>query len=518
MIDNRQRKIIQTFFIVLCAIALLGLSINQIKYNEENDIVSDISIKTNDDNLIVGWTKTHGSNISKISVDVKDEDGHLIGTYASKFNKGSIEINNLDFNKTYTVDVNAIYKDSSNKEIIEEKYFFYSDSSLPDIPILNINTKSGDDPTASYVESPENLWGATSYDNEYLKATMIYSGFGKKLETKLKIRIRGNTSSYSDKKPYKLVLDDPLDLTNSGKEYSHSEWVLLNTGGTINNFLGETIANVTGVEWVAHGIYVNLILNGDYKGIYTLCEAVSQSDSRGLVNKDGVIFENDAYFWNADYMYFKLYNQIDQMGYTFKYPTVDSSEDQIIFDVYEYVQHFVNLAVTDDDSTWEYADLDNFVSYMIAKDLTANGDAGGTNIYYYINDFDSKDKSKRILKIGPLWDFDTVGDINMNGDRFLYNAYSSQHNDSFLPFVNNEEFVNAYWDKWEELSNDVLNNIYASLDELCLTQGEAVNQSRYLNSLRWSDGTYQTIEDEVSIAKGWLAKQVEFLNDEMRNR
>lgn len=518
MIDSRHRKIIQALFVVFCVFVLFVLSFGQVKYNAENDVISNIKVKNDSNDLVISWSLPRGSNISEIIIEISDIDGNFVNRYTSSVGHNSIRIDDLTFNKRYVVTVDGVYKNSEFKQFYQQEYFYYDYNSLRGIPILDINTNSGEDPTATYVEAPEGLWGATSYDNEYLKATMNYSGYGKKLESKLKIKIRGNTSSYSEKKPYKIILDNPLDLTNSGNKYSHSEWILLNTGSTINNFLGETIANSAGVEWVAHGVYVNLILNGDYKGIYTLIEAVSQSDSRGLVNKGGVIFENDAYFWNADWMYFKLYGQIDQMGYTFKYPTLNSSEDQIIFSVYEYMQHFVDLAYSNDESAWGYADLDNFVSYMIAKDLTANGDAGGTNIYYYINDFDSEDQSKRMLKIGPLWDFDTVGDINMNGERFIYNAYSSQHNDAFLPFVNNDEFNVAYWKKWNELSNDILNDIYVSLDELCLHQGKDINQSRYLNSLRWSDGDYQTIEDEVNIAKDWLAKQVEFLNSEMRDK
>ncbi len=311
-------------------------------------------------------------------------------------------------------------------------------------------------------------------------------------------------------------MDNPIDLINSGSEYSHKEWVLLNTGNSLNDFLGETISSNSNVEWVTHGIYINLILNGDYKGIYTLVEPVSQSTSRGLVGEDGVIYENDVYFWNSDNIYFRLNSQMIQMAYTFKYPKMDSSKDERLIEVHEYMQEFVDLLEDNDEKAWEYADLDNFTSYMIAKDLIVDCDAVGSNIYYYVEDFYSDDKSK--LKIGPLWDFEWLGKIVCYGEKYTSNDYSPQHNTAYLPFVDNKEFIGAYWNKWEILSVDILDNIYSSIDDLYSNQGEAINKSRYLNSLRWSDGSYQTIEDEISLAKDWLYKQVEFLNEEMEKR
>ncbi len=516
MVNSRRRKLIQTVFVILSIVVLAILAFNQIKYDKANDVISNISINSKDNKLVVSWSLHHNSKISEIIIGIKDANENILDTYSLKSNVNLIEIDNLGLNNTYIILVSGLYENGSYQDFYEEKYFFYNTEFFPNLPVVNIKTNSGEDPSASYMDAPDGLWGSTSYDNEYLKATMTYDGFDSKLESKLKIRIRGNTSSLDDKKPYKLVLDDPLDLTNSGTKYVHSEWILLNTGGTLNNYLGETIANAIGVEWVAHGIYVNLILNGDYKGIYTLCEPVSQSASRGLVDKDGVIFEYDTYFWNANGIYFKLIDGFDQMGYTFKYPSIKSPNDKLIYEVCDYMQTFVSLAFENDESAWNYADIDNFVSYIIAKDLMANGDAGGSNIYYYIEDFDSNDLSKRKVKLGPLWDFNYIANAYME-DEYTFNTYSSQHNNGYLHFVDNYEFIYCYWDKWEYISDDVLDKIYASLDDLLINQGKAINQSRYLNSLRWADGSYQTIENEVSIAKEWLAKQVDFLNSEMEN-
>ncbi len=511
---NKTRKIFQYILLSLCFIGIIFLIVTQNKIDKDNDAISNIKVHTKDEAIEISWNVPPKTNITNAIIEINDINENVIDSYTIKANKESFTYKDGEINNCYLITLSTSYKDGSIREIETNKRLYLDLDNLPGLPTMYIDTKSGDDPTADYITS-DKYWGITSTNNNYEEASMNYIAFGNNINSKLKIKIRGNTSSFGNKKSYKLVLDNPLDLTNSGKDYSHKEWVLLNTGDTLNDFLGETISSESNVEWVTHGIYINLILNGDYKGIYTLMESVNQSTSRGLVSENGTIFENDGYFWNSDY-YFKLNSQTQGMAYTFKYPKMVSAKDERLIEVHEYLQEFVDLLEDNDEDAWNYADLDNFTSYMIAKDLMSMGDAVGSNIFYYVKNFYSNEKTK-IIKMGPLWDFGFIAK-DLNVEKYSFNTYSTQHNIAYLPFVDNKEFIEAYWDKWEELSVNILDNIYSSLDDLYNKQGEAINESRYLNSLRWSDVSYETIEDEISLAKDWLGRQVEFLNNEMENR
>ena len=510
---NKTRNIFQCILLILCFIGIIFLIDTQNKIDKDNDVISNIKVHTKDESIEISWNVPSKTNITNTIIEIKDINENIVYSYTIKANEEFFVYKDGEINNCYLITLSTSYKDGSIREIETDKRLFLDLDSLPDLPTIYIDTKSGDDPVTEYAKGIHDL--ITTTNNEYEEASMNYIVFGNNINSKLKIKIRGNGSSTSDKKPYKIVLDNPIDLTNLGKDYSHKEWVLLNTGATLNNFLGETISTKSNVEWVTHGIYINLILNGDYKGIYTLTEAVSQNDSRGLVSEDGVIFENDVYFWNCNGIYFKLKNQRIDMGYTFKYPKMDSSQDERLIEVHEYMQEFVDLLVDNGENAWNYADLDNFTSYMIAKDLMADGDPRGSNIFYYVKNFYFDNKTK--IKIGPLWDFEWLANPYATR-KYSSNVYPTQHNIIYLPFVDNKEFIEAYWDKWEEVSVNILDDIYSSLDDLYSKQGEAINESRYLNSLRWSDGSYETIEDEMSLAKDWLYKQVEFLNNEMENR
>ena len=512
MNSSRHRKITQNIFLLLCLMGIIVFAVLQNKVDLKNDVLSNISIKTTDESITITWNVPTKTNITKVLIEIKDNNERIIKEVNVLPTSKKYKYNDGELNNSYIVTVNSLHKDGTKIENCSEKRLFLDLDDLPDLPTMNIATKSGNDPTANYIEAKEGLWGTTSIDNEYEKGTMTYAAFGKNIESKLKIKIRGNTSSLGDKKPYKIVLDNALDLTNSGSEYVHKEWVLLNTGTTLNNFLGEVIGKYTDVEWVPHEIYINVFLNGDYKGIYTLCEAVSQESSHNLVSKNGYIIENDAYFWNANWIYFKLYDQIEQMGYTFKYPDIKSSEDTRIEEVYHYMQNAVDLSNENNQSAWECVDLNSVVSFMLARDLTNNYDAGGTNIYYFLNNFDSNSEDK-MLKMGPLWDFDSA----FRGSNYTNeHGFSEQHNSVYIPFVDNGDFKQNYIEKWYEISDGTLDYINDSLDELYKNQREAINQSRYLNSLRWTDGTYRSLEEEINLAKKWLSDQVNWLNENVK--
>ena len=72
---------------------------------------------------------------------------------------------------------------------------------------------------------------------------------------------------------------------------------------------GEAIADAVGMEWTPDYCYVMLYVNGDYRGLYVLSESVSRGTGEGEeqwrvnVNKDGYLFECDAYWWNEDILY-----------------------------------------------------------------------------------------------------------------------------------------------------------------------------------------------------------------------
>ena len=78
------------------------------------------------------------------------------------------------------------------------------------ISTLSIMTEDSVEPTSDYISHPENCWGATIINNEYVNCKVEYTDPNGKItsviDEEAKIKIRGNTSASGKKKPYKVKL------------------------------------------------------------------------------------------------------------------------------------------------------------------------------------------------------------------------------------------------------------------------------------------------------------------------
>ena len=73
----------------------------------------------------------------------------------------------------------------------------------------------------------------------------------------------------------------------------------------LNTLVGLKVNELIEMQWTPQYCFVNLMINGDYRGIYILTESVKRDiDCRLNVDKTGYIIEYDAYWWNED-VYFE---------------------------------------------------------------------------------------------------------------------------------------------------------------------------------------------------------------------
>ncbi len=130
------------------------------------------------------------------------------------------------------------------------------------LPVLCVETIDGEEPTCDYVSAPPGCMGMTITNAtkvpgrlviyRQLQGTdsLIYdSGDYENNVSGMTIKIRGNTSAYADKKPYKIKLQRKCDLLMRGDDnkYKDKDWLLLKdpylltlAGFTISQMLGMT--------------------------------------------------------------------------------------------------------------------------------------------------------------------------------------------------------------------------------------------------------------------------------------
>lgn len=95
----------------------------------------------------------------------------------------------------------------------------------------------------------------------------------------IQIKLRGNSTKYRDKHPYKIALDQKADLYQMG---ANKHWVLLANDidhTLIRNKLVYDFSGALGMNYM-ESVNVAVILNNSYEGVYQLCEQVRIDETR----------------------------------------------------------------------------------------------------------------------------------------------------------------------------------------------------------------------------------------------
>lgn len=214
------------------------------------------------------------------------------------------------------------------------------------------------------------------------------------------IRGRGNASWNFEKKPYRLKFDEkqsPLGAPASAKK-----WTLISNHGDktlMRNILAFEVSRRVGQEYTPYCHPVDLIINGEYRGCYQLCDQVEAASGR-VPAKDGYLIEIDAYAWDEEVMFASA----SGIPVTIKHPDEDDITDQQKKFINDYFNMMEAAALgsnfTDPNSGYrKYLDLDSFLRNFIIGEFCANTDAFWS-VYMYKDDADGK------LYTGPTWDHD----------------------------------------------------------------------------------------------------------------
>ncbi len=257
-----------------------------------------------------------------------------------------------------------------------------------------------------------------------------------------RIKGRGNTTWAYPKKPYKLKLDSKASLFGMPKE---KDWVLLANyadRSQLRTWVAQTAGHSTDLAWTPSSVHVELVLNGEYLGVYQLTEQVEVKENRlditemepgdtsGEAVTGGYLLEIDERLEQNAEPGFRTRRRVPIV---IKEPEPAAPEQ---FDyIRDYVQDYEDALFGPNFSDpvlghRGYADVDSFIDWYIVEELVKNQDATFSSAYLH------KDRSAPI-RFGPLWDFD----LSMGTDRGIVPADPQQ------VWVNqpNKPWVNRYF-------------------------------------------------------------------------
>lgn len=219
------------------------------------------------------------------------------------------------------------------------------------------------------------------------------------------------------------------------------KWVLLANAfddSMMRNVLPFKLADRLGMNYSPDFEFVDLWINGEYRGLYIIGEKVEIGSNRVNLSSDiGAIYEWDWAFYNEEDHWF--YDKYLNTYFSLK-ESVSEDESLInasISDFYNGLDDFLLALYSKNGQTMtidelsRYIDVDSFAKYYLVNEFTLNYESYGTSFYWY------KDGEGDVLHLGPVWDFDT----SMYGlKHFDYDDYVADENIMFEALLQNKAF------------------------------------------------------------------------------
>ena len=193
----------------------------------------------------------------------------------------------------------------------------------------------------------------------------------------------------------------------------------------MRNLLAFHISEVIGMPYTPYGRSVDVILNGEYKGCYQLCDQIEvnknrvnidemeTSDISGEALTGGYLWEIDAY---AD-QEVSWFNSNHNIPVTIKSPDeedITPEQSKYVADFFNKMEETVYATYFDNkDYGWRsILDAETFLKHFLIGELSGN-----TDTYWSVYQYKKRGEDKAYT--GPVWDFDIAFD---NDNR---NSYAS---------------------------------------------------------------------------------------------
>ena len=379
------------------------------------------------------------------------------------------------------------------------------------LPVLYIQTENN-----APIVSKEDYINATYY----LDAMGIagYESIGSaSAPLTMEIKGRGNyTWTGFDKKPYRIKLTDKQPLLGMKKSkhfalLAHADDAQ-NKKGFMRNQVGFELSRMIGMAWTPATAPVEVVLNGDYIGLYFLTETIRVDKDRvNIVEQEdeetdpakitgGWLVEIDNY--DEDPHITIKEGDGHTMWFTYKTPEVLSkAQETFLGDEMSRIDELV-YGDKNSDELWQYLDMDALAKFYIVQEIMDNYESFHGSCYLYREMGDGEK-----WKFGPVWDFGS----SFYREKTMYLYEGDVWHNHWIPeickFPAFMEHVKAIWKEFYPQ----INTIYTFTGEqLTLLKSAAVSDAE-----RWSEYSgNRDLQKRINNVNTWLKNSVAWLNEQ----
>lgn len=343
---------------------------------------------------------------------------------------------------------------------------------LTDVPTLYIETENGRSITSK---------------EQYTKCTIIIVD-GDSIATypDTEIRGRGNSTWWnSDKKAYRIKFATKQKLLGRHFANAHSWTLLANHGDKtmIRNALTYDLGRFMGMEFCPAARFVDVYLNGTYRGTYQISDQVQAHKRRIDINEEEGCILEVANENSREEPY--ITSSVFRIMYNMKNPKDDALTMQKRIAIGQWIEGMERAVKGNDFADPEqgyraYIDEQSLVNWYVGAEITGNIDAL-YSIYMW------KDADEQKMHFGPLWDLD-IGYDNSSERSMLreMEAYLGLWNRPF------EQVLRRMWQDWwfanacaDRLNELVANGLQQYLLDHIDSLSAAISQSQAQNYRVW---------------------------------
>ncbi len=280
----------------------------------------------------------------------------------------------------------------------------------------------------------------------------------------LEMKGRGNwTRKGFAKKPFKLKLGKKQTLLGMGDKSKH--WAILahadDNFGYMRNFTGFNLGQRIGLPWTPSQQPVEVVINGNYRGLYFLTESIRVGDGRVPIAElndnetqpelisGGYLVELDNYDeTNQTQMAEKVCSSahppmVDVLRVTWDTPEEYSEiQQKFIREQFSAMNDLVGQAdKSKGNDLWSYLDLDDAARYYIVMEICSHTEAYHGSTYLF------RDRgADQKWHFSPLWDMGNA--FNGPSNNYFYTA--APFGTTWLPsMLCNAKFMDKVKETWK---------------------------------------------------------------------
>ena len=441
-----------------------------------------------------------------------------------------------DFSSNVFLHVNFTEPQNDYKDPVE--WFSPPITLYSHLPIVHINTFGAPIPDEPKIPARMEIIYTEGDTSSQYDPPNAYSG-------NIRIERRGESSAGFPKKQYTLETQ-----TETGERWNvpllglppENDWVLYapySDKSLMKNVLTFTLSRQMG-NYAPRTRYVEVILNGDYQGIYVLVERIKQDKNRVDIAKlsptdiegddltGGYVLRSDkttnmeAYeYWTSPVT--QPYGRRSQYQfYDPKYRNLKYEQRRYIVDFTKLFEQTLTASNFKDSINGyrKYTEIFSFIDAMFINELSMDVDCYALSTYF----FKDKDSDGGKFHAGPHWDYNLAwGNVNYGNvnadDGFIYTRGGRMY--LWKRMMEDPWYANVAWSRWDELRNGVLSweNIEHIIDSCVADMGPAVDR----NFERWPTlGTYvwaniewpDTYQGEIDMLKTHITDRLPWLDSQ----